>query len=187
LGGDQVINTAPGAQLATYQRAFGSTLQIPIADLLTNFTSDADGDATTLVSVSVGTNGATVSISAGSIWYQPSNTDPNRDTTDHLAYVISDGFAGGLATNTIQVTVAGPDPASQPPVLTGIQRAGSAFIVRFTGIPGYSYHLERTPALSGAAAAWTDLGSITTDNSGNAQFTDSVPPAGAAFYRAVWR
>src|SRR5262249_5231337 len=121
-----------------------------------------------------------------SIWYQPSASNPNRDLPDQFDYVVSDGFVGGLATNCVRISVVGPDPASQPPVLTGIQRAGTAFIVRFTGIPGYSYHLERTPALTGPAVAWTDLGSITTDGSGNAQFTDTARPSGKAFYRAVW-
>jgi hypothetical protein len=137
-----------------------------------------------LVSVGWGTNGASIFISGNSIWYQPSVSNPNQDLPDQFDYVVSDGYFGGLATNCIRISVVGPN---QSPVLTGIQRAGATFIVRFTGIPGYSYHLERAPALRGQAAVWTDLGSITTDGSGNAQFTDAAPPAGAAFYRAVWR
>src|SRR5205823_1505999 len=82
LGTSQIIDLPPTALLASYQRQFGSTLQIPIQDLLTNFTTDPDGDALTLLSVGAGTNGATISISGGAILYQPSATDPNRNTTD---------------------------------------------------------------------------------------------------------
>jgi hypothetical protein len=187
LSGSQLIDSAPIALPAYYGRFSGDSVQIPIADLLTNYTSDADGDARMLVSVGWSTNGANVFISGNFIWYQPSTGNPNADLPDQFDYVVTDGFVGGLATNCIRISVSGADPASQPPVLTGIQKAGAAYIVRFTGIPGYSYHLQRTPALTGPAAVWTDLGSFTTDSSGNAQFTDSAPPPGAAFYRAVWQ
>jgi hypothetical protein len=187
LGTSQIIDLPPTALLASYQRQFGSSLQIPIQDLLTNFTSDADGDALTLLSVGAGTNGATISISGDTIVYQPSATDPNRNTTDCFSYSISDGFSGGIATNKIRIDLTGPDPSSQPPWLSRIQIVSSNVILTFTGVAGYSYHIERTPAISSAGSSWTDIGSATTDNIGNAQFTDTSPIPGQGFYRVVWK
>jgi hypothetical protein len=186
LGAGQVVDLAPTALLASYPRSFGSALQIPIENLLTNFTTDADGDARTLLWLGSGTNGASVSISGNVISYQPSLTDPNRNTTDCFDYSITDGFIGGMATNKILVTIIGPDPGSQPPVISEISFLTSQVLVRFTGIAGYTYHVERAP-LTGNNLAWIDLGSAATDEAGNAQFTDAAPLAGQAFYRVVWK
>jgi hypothetical protein len=136
LGTTQIIDTAPMALLASYPRAFNSALQISVQDLLTNFTSDIDGDLRTLLWVGTGTNGASISFSGDTIVYQPSATDPNRNTTDYLDYSITDGFSGGMATNKIRITLTGPDPGSQPPILTRISALNSQVLLKFTGIPG---------------------------------------------------
>jgi len=185
LGAGQIVDSPPTALLASYQRSFGSALQIPIEDLLTNFTIDADGDARTLLWVGAGTNGASISVSGNVISYQPSQTDANRNTTDYFDYSIADGFVGGMATNKIRVSVSGPDPGSQPPMISGISFLTSEVLVRFTAIPGYLYHVERVSSVVDGAI-WIDLGSTATDNAGNAQFTDAAPLIGQAFYRVVW-
>jgi hypothetical protein len=172
--------------MALYTRYTNSTVRIPIADLLTNYTSDLDGDLITLEAVGAGTNGATISILGDSIWYYPSATDPNRNTTDYFDYRINDGFDGGSATNKIRISIGGVDPASQPPLLQDVRVMADRVIVRLTGVPNCSYHVERAPALAGAATVWSDLGPITSDSSGKAEFTDLSPSAGRGFYRAVW-
>jgi len=187
LGTIQTIDTAPMALLASYPRAFNSALQISVQDLLTNFTSDIDGDLRTLLWVGTGTNGASISFSGDTIVYQPSATDPNRNTTDYLDYSITDGFSGGMATNKIRITLTGPDPGSQPPILTRISALNSQVLLKFTGIPVYTYHVERAPFVSSGASDWIDLGSAATDDGGNAQFTDASPIPGQGFYRVVWK
>ncbi len=187
LGADQIINTVPVAQLATYQRSFGSAVQIPIANLLTNFTSDADGDLLAVLWVGTGTNNATISISGDSILYQPSDTDPNRNTADCFSYAITDGFSGGTATNKIQVTLSGPDPSSQPPILTRVAMSANQVLLSFTAIAGYTYHVERASSVVNGGSDWTDFGSATTDGTGSGQFIDPSPMPGHGFYRVVWK
>jgi len=148
--------------------------------------SDADSDARVLVAVGTSTNGAMVAIVGNWIFYAPSDTDPNRNTPDHFDYTITDGFSGGTVTNQVCISLIGPDPGSQPPVMSKLAFLANQVLVRFSGIPGYTYHLERSPIL-GAAANWSDLGSATTDGAGNAEFIDPAPLPDHAFYRAVWR
>jgi hypothetical protein len=186
LASNEVIDIAPVALPASYGRSTNSALQIPITDLLTNHTSDADGDPLVLNSVGAGTNGATISISAGYVVYQPSATDPHRNSTDHFTYLVSDGFPGGLATNLITVTVNSPNPASLPPLLTGIVPVPNGIRVTFTAVAGVTYTIQRATVLGGAPNSWTSVGAAAADNSGAAQFTDTNPPPNQAFYRVAW-
>jgi hypothetical protein len=137
--------------------------------------------------VGTGTNGASISISGDFIWYQPSATDPNRNTADSFDYSITDGFSGVTATNKILVSLTGPDPGSQPPIISQISALAGQIRLSFTGIAGYTYHVERAPSVSSGGSAWIDLGSIATDDAGNAQFMDPSPIPNRAFYRVVWK
>ena len=61
---------------------------------------------------------------------------------------------------------------------------GYLFAIRFGGIPGFMYKLERTSTLS--PAAWQAIGGpITVPASGIAEYPDSTAPASSAFYRTV--
>jgi hypothetical protein len=184
LAASQVINTPPVAALATYTRTTNTWLQIPITDLMTNYTSDADGDALTLVSVGAGTNNATVLISGGSIYYLPSDTDPNRNAADQLDYVISDNYAGGTVTNQIRIQT---DIAAKavPAMLTRLSLGTNGVLLTFTGSPTATYQVQRTTNLAAGPSGWLQVGSATTDSNGAAQFTDSNPPAGQGFYRLL--
>jgi hypothetical protein len=186
LGSSQVINAAPIAGLAIYSRASNEWVEISVPEFMTTHVSDADGDPLDLVSVGSGTNGATVFVFGDSIYYLPSNSNPNRNTTDHLSYVVTDGFLGGTVTNSIHIRLDSMDPGL-PAVLTGIVAAGANTYLTFTGSPGYTYWIQRTASLQDAATVWEDLGNATTDGSGGAAYTDSNPLPGNGFYRAVWR
>jgi hypothetical protein len=181
----QLINTPPLAQMAAYSRYIGSSLRIPIADLLTNYTSDVDGDAVALVTVGSGTNGANIYVLGDSIYYDPSSTDVNRNTTDYFDYSVNDGFVNGLATNKVQISLSGVDPASQPPVLENVSMMADRVLVRFTGVPNCSYRVQRAATLAGNVV-WNELGSTTSDSVGQAEFSDLSPLPNQAFYRAVW-
>jgi len=80
-----------------------------------------------------------------------------------------------------------PDPGSQPPVLTRLSVLTGQALLSFSGIAGHTYHVERAPSASSSGAAWIDLGSATTNDAGNAQFTDASPIPGQAYYRVVWK
>jgi len=184
LGLSQVINCAPSTTLATYARASGDWLQIGTAELMANHTSDGDGDQLALVSVGSGTNNATVLLFGGWIYYLPSDTDPNTDTTDHLDFVVTDGFLGGTITNQIRIQIEAQTPAA-PAVLTGLTAGASGVRLMFNGSAGYTYQIERAAGLQGGGTVWTKIGTATTDQAGQGVFTDNNPPAGQGYYRAV--
>ena len=113
----------------------------------------------------------------------PSNTNPNRNTTDHLDYAVTDGFPGGTVTNQIQILLDAPAPT--PATLTGIRVGAGSVILTFTGSPNSTYQVQRTTALEAGSIVWQGIGSATTDGTGRGQFTDTNPPLGRGFYRAV--
>lgn len=181
-------NDAPVANLATYSRSTNLSLKILIANLRDNFTSDPDNDDRTLDAVRTGTNNATISMDDTYIYYEPSDTDPNRNTTDHFNYEISDG-RGGLATNAVRVTVGtGGDPGSAGGNIQGIATVGDGHkLIKFRGIPNYAYRVQRTEALNGQNTVWTDLpGTATEVSPGSFEYEDTNPPPVTACYRTVW-
>jgi hypothetical protein len=182
-----VVNGLPVANLATYTRSANMALKILISDLRSRFTSDPENDERTLDAVRAGTNNATIWKDATYIYYEPSDTAPNRNTTDHFNYEISDGRSG-LATNAVQVTVVtGGDPGSQGGNLQGIETVGTHKKVKFWGIHNYAYRVQRTEALSGQSTVWTDLpGTATQVSPGYFEYEDTSPPPGTACYRTVW-
>ncbi|TAK93698.1 MAG: Ig-like domain repeat protein [Verrucomicrobia bacterium] len=189
LAATQMINSAPLATSATYLRSSNFWVKIPIPDLLTNRTSDADGDARTLVSVGAGTNGATILVFGDGVYYLPSDSDPNRNTPDHFDYTVTDGFAGCLATNQICVRVnapSNPGTNSPPPSLTSLTVVQNGIKIAFSGVAGNTYHVERAALLAGDQTAWVDLGAATLDEVGQGEFTDTNAPPSAAFYRLAW-
>lgn len=54
--------------------------------------------------------------------------------------------------------------------------------LRFTGIPGRSYPIERAPAVTGP---WTPINTQTAPPTGLLEYLDTPLPAGSAFYRTV--
>ena len=180
LSPNQVINTPPVANLATYTRSPGLSLKIRLSDLLTNFTSDADNDNRTLVSIGAGTNEARVVISGSFIFYSPpSSSYSNSD--DHVDYIISDGFTGGTATNKIHVAVL--YPSGQSANISSISVVAGGIQITFFGIPGYTYHVQRAPTPEGP---WNELGTATINSLGQGTFTDTDPPQDQAYYRTSW-
>ncbi|HTD66180.1 MAG TPA: hypothetical protein VK846_06570, partial [Candidatus Limnocylindria bacterium] len=153
---------------------------------LTNFTSDADSDVRTLLSVGSGTNSATITNNGTYILYLPSGSNAQSNATDHFDYVVSDGFAGGMATNQVRISLADPAIGNPSANMTGIVVVGDAIQITFNGIPGHTYHVQRTTAPSGSDTIWEILGTAVADSLGGGVFVDASPPVGQAFYRTVW-
>jgi hypothetical protein len=53
--------------------------------------------------------------------------------------------------------------------------------LRFAGIPGNTYTVERSTDLS----TWTAIGTYTVPEKGIAEFTDASPPLDQPFYRTA--
>jgi hypothetical protein len=172
---NQVINFVPRTTPATYTRASGDWMQIAIPELMAAHASDADGDELTLMSVGSGTNGATVLLFGGYIYYLPSKTDPKRDTTDHLDYAVTDGFPGSTVTNQIQIQVGSLTPAAQPFSPVHRRRGRSqAHVCRDRGL----YLPGRACGRSGSRRGRLDKHRRSHDGQRRPELIDPNPPAG---------
>jgi hypothetical protein len=100
-----------------------------------------------------------------------------------LAVSGSDLYAGGVFT-----TAGGKLSAHiaraivNPPVLAIEPDGGGGYFLRFEGVPGEAYRLERAQSLNGP---WATSSSQTAPLSGFLQFWDVFPPPGQGFYRTV--
>lgn len=171
-------NTAPtfaGYQVAT---SYQTATAVSLAKLLTK-AYDADGDALSVSLPGAATaNGGTVAIQTGAILYTPPAAFAGADT---FALTLTD--ARGAATGgTVTVTV-GPAPAAgganpaNPPKLTVLTNGNME--VRFQGIPGQVYQIQRSPDLS----QWTTLFTGAANGVGTLSFTDASPLVPSGFYR----
>jgi hypothetical protein len=66
--------------------------------------------------------------------------------------------------------------------LTSIARNGASYEIQITAGASKTLSVERAPAVTGP---WTSAGSLSTDASGKAIYTDSTPLPEAGFYRVV--
>jgi hypothetical protein len=65
-----------------------------------------------------------------------------------------------------------------PPL--AIERVPTGLRLRFTGVPGSSYTIERALAITGP---WATINTQTAPASGLIEYLDTNPPIGAAFFR----
>jgi len=177
-------NRAPLANSVTNNRAPNASLKISIADLLAAGTSDADGDARALVSVSAtSTNGVSLTTNGTFIFY----SNPNN-VEDEFSYTVRDvrayraGDTVRTATGTLRITVNAPAGTNQNFVSFAVVEGKPT--MRFAGIPGYTYEVQRTTDLT-PPTSWTTLHTTNAPSLGLFDFVDDNPPVGQAYYRAV--
>ena len=183
------IGTAQGADLTfttgrppvffgyAFSTPYQTAATVSLKKLLAK-ASDPDGDAISVTgAAAAATQGGTVVLLDTGILYTP----PAGFTgTDTFAVILTD--AGGAATTgTVTVTV-GPAATAggstvNPPRLT--PQAGGRMGLKFQGIPGRSYQIQRSPDM----AVWTPLATVTANATGAMTFTDENPPQPNAFYR----
>lgn len=162
-------NTAPVAADLAYVRAPGLSLKISVPELLSQC-SDADGDVLALAGVGPSALGVVPEVSPTHILYLPTSDDE-----DSFTYTLHDGH-GGTANGVITVSVASPGGRTQ-----GITASGGAVTVRFTGIPGYRYDIERAEDATFTVNAQV-LDTVVAPR-GPFSHTDFAPPQPTAFYR----
>jgi hypothetical protein len=147
--------------------------------------TDADSDPLAIIAVSpTSTNGGTVTLNGGNVDYLPAT---NYIGADEFTYTVSDG-RGGTAIGTVQVSVYSADGLS-PNVVYGPTIVGTNFVVRFAGIPGFTYTIEGTDILT--PPNWQKQINLTapTTNEGNGIgiFEFSTPvSSGPAYFRTVY-
>ena len=149
---------------------------IAIAKLLVAAT-DPDNDPLTVVSVSAtSTNGGTVVLGATRVTYTP---QPGFTGVDRFTFTVSDGQGGMATANMNMLAVSGTLPSQN---LMSVTILPSGVRVRFAGIPGFTYNVQRAAATSGP---WTTLASQVAPLHGLIEYLDAAPLAGSAFYRTA--
>jgi sugar lactone lactonase YvrE len=159
--------------------SFGTPARLSIAKLLRK-TSDADGDTVTLVSAdNLSLHGGSAVIEGSSLVYTPAVSFSGEDTFD-VTFVDSRGgnAHGSVTVNVAAATSTGAGSmAVNPPRLSPLP--GGAMGLRFQGIPGRSYRIERSTNL----ASWQVIGTVTAGSTGEISHVDSSPPQPSAYYR----
>ena len=100
-----------------------------------------------------------------------------------LAVSGSDLYAGGeftMAGGKVSAYVA--KAVVYPPVLAFEPDGSGGYSIRFSGVPGTAYRLQRAPVL---ASPWDFSASKTAPASGRVEFRDTFPAPGQTFYRVV--
>jgi autotransporter-associated beta strand protein len=168
-------NHPPLATNASFTVSPGLPVRIRIADLITNYTGDADGDGVLLMGLGAGTNGAAISTNSTYIFYTPTN-----NLSDSFTYTVRDNrsYRTGDTVRTAQALiqiVAGNTYGSW----TGITNGSGNVTLSFSGIPGYTYVVQWSPDM----AAWTDVATNALAFPGNGQFsfTTNNPPSPSFF------
>jgi len=69
-----------------------------------------------------------------------------------------------------------------PPVLDIEGDGSGGYFIRFSGVPGSAYRLQRAPTVQGP---WAGSAPQTAPASGQIEFWDLFPPPGKGFYRTV--
>jgi hypothetical protein len=177
-------NHAPVAQSITAGTRQNKILTINASKLLSR-AADVDGNTLTMTGVSASSASVTLTLASGVIAYTPALDFTGTDT---FTYTISDGH-GAAATATVTVTVT-PATAASLNAVYGPVIIGGNFVVRFAGIPGYTYSIESTTILSPPGWVWKqNITAPTTAGSfgvGVFEFSEPVGAASAGFYRTVW-
>lgn len=179
------INNPPVANADTAGTRQGKSINLSAAKLLANDT-DAEGYTLTLTGVSAAsTQGGTVSLNGGIITYAPAGGFEGADT---FTYTVSDG-RGATTIGTVTVTVQSSDAASLN-IVYGPVVVGANFVIRFAGIPGYTYTIESTDSIT--PATWVKKQNLTAPAEpgsfgvGVFEFSESTGGATSRFFRTVW-
>ena len=170
----------PVAANAVLQRGQSCGVKVRAATLLAGG-SDPNNGVLTLVSAGpTSTNGGTVVVNGGWVFYSSASDSTN---TDAFPYVIADSD-GLQATGWVSITV--PVDLSQSQNIVASNNLGNgASLIQFQGIPGYTYTIEYTESLQNPV--WQPLGTSTADATGVFAFTDA-PGSGSPprFYRSSY-
>ncbi len=172
------LNYPPQAGLLPAATFTNTPITISLAKLLST-AFDPDGDSLTVSAVSpVSTQNGSVGLALLGATYQPALDFLGLD---RFAYTVSDS-RGGAATGTVEVGVRSRSGLSGN-MLPAVTWLDGTVQVRFLGVPGRGYSVQRATSLPGV---WTTLGTVQTVASGLGLLLDANPPAGQAFYRTVY-
>jgi hypothetical protein len=120
--------------------------------------------------------GAAITLSNNVVTYWPVFGDTNAGS---FTYVISDG--GASATGLVSVAVQ-PDPETSD-ILTITLTNQTSVQVTLSGVPGFTYTIQRTFTMS--QPDWDNLTTGTADGLGQITIIDSITNGPRRWYRTV--
>ena len=172
----QIVTNHPPVTTAFYTNRYaGLSLKIPVA-VLTNYWSDADGDALSLAGISVSTNGVVVTNDAGTLIYYNSN-----NVADLFVCAVSDGWGGTNFQNVYLAVVALPTNAI--PAITSVAPGADGTIsINLAGMSGLTYVLQATTNLI-PPGTWLPLATNVPDTNGVWLLSEPVTNLPQQFYR----
>jgi hypothetical protein len=174
----QVINTPPVAGPFVLERSSSTGTKLPLSTLLT-LCSDADGQAITFDGFSSkSTEGGTLGLTNGWIYYNP---PPGSPIGDSFHYTIHDSL-NASAIGTVSITTAVGNEVT--PNLTVLDLGAGNYRILFSGVPWRNYSIQYAQTLP--ISDWQFLASRTADSHGQFQYDDVLPEGTSSrFYRAV--
>lgn len=157
--------------------AFQSATTLATAKLLAR-ASDPENDTISLTGVDpTSESGGSLQLQAGGIIYSPPVGFSGLDSF-HLQITDS---RGAIAAGTVFVTVASDASngglTSNPPLVTILP--GGAIGLKFQGIPGRTYQIQRSTDLQ----SWTTIQTAIANPIGAIEYHDEDPPQPSGFYR----
>jgi len=157
----------------------GAVVNTPLtisASALAALDYNADGDPLSVISVNSPSTHGTVALNLDTITYTPV---PNYVGPDQFTYTISDGFPGGTATSTANVTVR-LDPATC--YFNYVSGTNGTVNLRGYGIPSHDYDVQYSATADFTTIAGT-FGPVTAAANGMLTYTDATAGAGPRYYR----
>lgn len=125
----------------------------------------------------VTTAGGTVVISGSNLRYTPAVGYAGNDSFE----VVFNQLGGGTFIGRVDVTVSGASGGRIGNAPQIMPAAGGGMQVRFRGIPGVTYRIQRSTDLQN----WQDIETAVGGDAGEIQYVDPAPPSPSGFYRLV--
>lgn len=174
------INAVPVANEDIIERPAGGEAHFLVADLLGN---DADGDFDALQLISVDattTQGGALYLDGPWIIYVPLSTH-GALAEDGFSYKVSDGISSPV-NGSVVIRAAGSSTSAASPLQIRVLGGVPPLLeLRFQGIAGRSYRLQRAESLSGP---WTNAGTASAGANGVIRFTEPQG-GGSSFFRIL--
>jgi hypothetical protein len=170
-----LVNNAPAIPAKGGATSQNTPLVMSVAKLLQGVT-DTEGDSFALAgSAATSAQGGIITSNAGTFVYTPASGFTGTDSFD---YYVRDN-RGAIGVGTVQVLVVSGALPGQNTVV--IQLVSNGVLVRFAGIPGRSYQVQRTTDL----VTWNTAQVLTAAPYGIIDYVDTAPPPGFAAYRTL--
>ena len=146
------------------------SLKVRIADVAW----DLNSNPVAVTSLGASGQGATLSYNDTYILYLPANNN-----NDSFTYTVSNGAGTATGTLTVKVVASGG-------IAKTVTVSGGTATIKFFGIPGFQYDVQRTTSLT-EPVTWTTLTTtaLTPGADGSFSFTDTSAPNGTAYYRST--